>query len=166
MADVNPTLSIITQNVNGYTCQSKCRIPLIGINKYTNRTPPRIRISFHQVRAVIPCLLWHVTHFLYFLKHSNFGHWWENSRLHRVFQKSVNGQLKINVSQCKRGYEEFGFVSLTKPPFTFCKLHKGSTQYGSEPKSESDSDYFQKVQESTLAPSTKSSKIFACGHHH
>lgn len=52
-----------------------------------------------------------------------------------------------------------------KPLFTFCKLHKGFIQHGSEVESESDSDYFQKGQESALAPFSNSSESFACEYH-
>ena len=64
-----------------------------------------------------------------------------------MFQNSVNRQLKRNVTQCRRGGEEFELFLVAKLLFTFCKLHKGFIQKGLEAESESDLDYFQKGQE-------------------
>lgn len=77
-----------------------------------------------------------------------------------VFQKRVHRQLTINVSQCRRGYEEYDLLLPAKLLRTFCKLHKGFIQRGAEAESESDSDYFQKGQDSAFAPLSNSSEPF------
>lgn len=97
---------------------------------------------------VISRLLWHKTHFLYFLNAQNKAtHEQVLGFIKSLFQNSVNRQLKRNVTQCRRGGEEFELFSVAKLLFTFCKLHKGFIQKGLEAESESDLDYFQKGQE-------------------
>lgn len=69
-----------------------------------------------------------------------------------VIHKSVNRQLKVNVSRGRRGREEHDLLSPAKAPLTFCKLRTGLLPRGSEAESESDSDCFPKGQESARAP--------------